>query len=267
MSNLLLRVLSAVVLLPGVIALCLWRETIGLALLALVAAGVALGELGTMWLPTSRGAERALAVLAGLGFGAWLYLAPAQGLPALIATGLLLAAGQVLLCRELAAAGARAAGALAGIVYVVPLLVALPLLHRDAPDGARWVLLALGVTFSCDTGAYFVGRALGRHKLAPAISPGKTWEGVVGGVAAALAFVWIARATFFPALEPRDVLSVGLGASVLAPLGDLFESLLKRAAGVKDSGRLIPGHGGVLDRVDALLFVGGFLYVYVTQVR
>jgi phosphatidate cytidylyltransferase len=141
-------------------------------------------------------------------------------------------------------------------------MVALPLLHRRG-DGSLWVTLSIAVTFVCDTGAYFAGRSLGRHKLAPAISPGKTVEGGVGGLVASLGFTFLARATFFPALTVRDCILVGLAAGILGPIGDLTESLLKRSAGVKDSGNLIPGHGGMLDRIDAVLFVGAYVYWHV----
>jgi phosphatidate cytidylyltransferase len=147
------------------------------------------------------------------------------------------------------------------------LITALPLVHREVPQGPLWVVTALAVTFSSDTGAYFVGRTWGRHKLAPAVSPGKTIEGGGGGLAAAVLFMFVARASYFVALTVRDCVLVGLAAGVLGPIGDLTESLIKRAAGAKDSGRLIPGHGGMLDRIDAVLFVGAYVYLHVTLLR
>jgi len=163
------------------------------------------------------------------------------------------------------AAWARLASAGFGVFYVGGLLAALPLLH--ARMGSAWVALTIAVTFGNDTGAYFTGRALGRHKLAPAISPGKTVEGALGGLAANLAVVFTARALFMPALGLRDCVMIGVPAAIVGPGGDLVESLLKRAAGAKDSGRLLPGHGGILDRIDALLFVGAYVCLYATQVR
>jgi phosphatidate cytidylyltransferase len=113
-----------------------------------------------------------------------------------------------------------------------------------------------------DTFAYFFGHAFGRHKLAPRISPGKTVEGglaaLVGGVLAALAV----RQLGLPSLPLLDTVLLGLGVTILGTLGDLFESLLKRWAGVKDSGTLFPGHGGALDRLDSLLFGAPVLYYY-----
>jgi len=130
------------------------------------------------------------------------------------------------------------------------------LLLRDLPEhgfvGAVAVMLAV---FADDTAAYLVGRLAGRHKLAPAISPGKTWEGFVAGTAAAVFVAFVAlydeRDTF---LSIGQSLVLGLVVAAAAALGDLFESMLKRDLGVKDAGRLLAGHGGVLDRIDSLLF-------------
>jgi phosphatidate cytidylyltransferase len=144
-------------------------------------------------------------------------------------------------------------------------LAALPVLH--AQMGPAWVALAIAVTFGNDTGAYFAGRAFGRHKLAPAISPGKTVEGAIGGLVANVLVVLVARALFVHDLTIRDCVMIGVPAAIVGPAGDLIESLLKRAAGAKDSGRLLPGHGGILDRIDALLFVGAYVCLYATQLR
>ena len=130
------------------------------------------------------------------------------------------------------------------------------LLLRDTPDfGFVASLAVLLAIFADDTAAYFGGRALGRHKLAPAISPGKTWEGFVCGSLAAVLVVFVAlyddREAF---LTIGQSLLLGVLVALAAPLGDLFESMLKRDMGVKDSGRLLAGHGGMLDRIDAILF-------------
>jgi phosphatidate cytidylyltransferase len=130
------------------------------------------------------------------------------------------------------------------------------LLLRDVPEFGFVVALAvLLAVFADDTAAYFGGRALGRHKLAPAISPGKTWEGFLFGTLAAILVVFVTlyedREEF---LTIGESLLLGVAVALAAPLGDLFESMLKRDLGVKDSGRLLAGHGGVLDRVDAILF-------------
>jgi phosphatidate cytidylyltransferase len=166
---------------------------------------------------------------------------------------------------DLPAAGARLFAAEFGVFYVGGLLAALPLLHRSS--GPAWVALAIAVTFANDTGAYFVGRALGRTKMAATISPGKTIEGAVGGLAAGLTVTFVTGWLFMPALSIAECVAIGFVSGVVGPAGDLVESLIKRAAGVKDSGRSIPGHGGILDRIDALLFVGAYVYLHVNLFR
>ncbi len=151
----------------------------------------------------------------------------------------------------------------AGTLAVVPAWCAMGLLHAGdpaasmipgVPRGHVWLLAALAIVWAGDTGAYFVGRAWGRHKLAPRISPNKTVEGLLGGMVcallAAVACAWCAGAT----LEQQPlVLGVALATFLASVVGDLFESLLKRHIGVKDSGDILPGHGGILDRIDAVL--------------
>ncbi|HSF62695.1 MAG TPA: phosphatidate cytidylyltransferase [Gaiellaceae bacterium] len=146
---------------------------------------------------------------------------------------------------------------LLGVVWIGAGLGCL-LLVRDIPEFGFWAVMAVLFTvFAADTGAFFVGRALGRHKMAPAISPGKSWEGFVGGVAAAMA------TTFLILYKDRDefltipqTLVLGAVVALAAALGDLFESAVKRDLAVKDSGRLLGGHGGMLDRLDSLLWAG-----------
>ena len=149
---------------------------------------------------------------------------------------------------------------MAGILYVGWLLSHLVAL-RGLDAGREWVLLALFATFGSDTIAFFVGRALGRHKLAPRISPGKTWEGAVAGVFGAIIVGLIF--TTFMSISYGQAILLGLLLSVFGQLGDLVESLLKRNMGVKDSGSLIPGHGGFLDRIDSVVFAGVVVYYYV----
>jgi phosphatidate cytidylyltransferase len=173
---------------------------------------------------------------------------------------LLLALDVLSSARDLPLATARLGMSIFGILYVGGLVVALPLLRRE--HGAWWVMVVFVVTFANDTGAYFAGRALGRHKLAPTISPGKTVEGAIGGLLMGVFALSVQRVFFFPGLTIFDVVVIGVAAGILGPAGDLTESMLKRAVGAKDSGRLIPGHGGILDRIDALLFVGAYVFLH-----
>jgi len=151
---------------------------------------------------------------------------------------------------------------IAGILYVGWLLSYLVALRLDA--GRNWVFFALFTTFGSDTLAFFVGRVLGRHHLAPLISPKKTWEGAIAGVFGAM----IVSLLFVPStplnlpLSYGQAVLLGLLVSVFGQFGDLVESLLKRNVGVKESGKLIPGHGGFLDRMDSVVFAGIVVYLY-----
>jgi phosphatidate cytidylyltransferase len=124
------------------------------------------------------------------------------------------------------------------------------------------VIFTVVVVMASDTGGYFIGRVLGRHRLVPRISPNKTVEGAAGSLLVALLVASLARVTFFPALTWREVTGLGVTFSVLGQLGDLTESMFKRAFGAKDSGWIIPGHGGMLDRVDSLVFPAVVAYYY-----
>lgn len=142
----------------------------------------------------------------------------------------------------------------AGALAVIPAWCALTWLHATEPNGHRWLLAALMVVWAADTGAYFAGRAFGRNKLAPTISPNKTVEGMFGGVASGVivgcALGVLAGAT----VDQLPLVAIAsFAAAMFSVIGDLFESLLKRHVGVKDSGHLLPGHGGVLDRIDGVL--------------
>lgn len=136
---------------------------------------------------------------------------------------------------------------------------------RGLEQGREWVFLVLLSTFACDIAALFTGRAWGKHRMAPKISPGKTWEGATGGFIAALAVALILYTLLdISNLGYANAVLIGCFIGIFAQLGDLVESMLKRRAGVKDSGTLIPGHGGILDRADSLVFTGIIAYYYVT---
>jgi phosphatidate cytidylyltransferase len=263
--NLLVRAATAVVGLP-IIGLFLYaRDSRWLLGLVGVAGVAALVEYTNLTLKGRPAGERGGVTAIGTGLFLALYLRPDQALAWSMAAVLAVGVLMVPRASEFPAAAHRLLAAGFGVFYVGGLLCALPLLHRDV--GREWVVLAIALTFANDTGAYFVGRAVGKHKLAPAISPGKTWEGAFGGLAASLAVAFAVRATLIPSLTAGDALLIGAPAAILGPTGDLLESLLKRSVGAKDSGRLLPGHGGMLDRVDALLFVGAYVHLYSTLLR
>jgi len=141
---------------------------------------------------------------------------------------------------------------------------------RGLVDGRNWVFLAMLTTFANDTGAFFIGRAKGKRRLIPVISPSKTWEGAIGGLICAI-LAAIVITTVLNQISPFafkywQIILLGFLVGLFAQLGDLVESLLKRNMGVKESGNLLPGHGGILDRFDSLIFVGAVVYYYVIWV-
>jgi phosphatidate cytidylyltransferase len=140
--------------------------------------------------------------------------------------------------------------ALAGVLALVPAWLALVRLRFDLPRGAEWMIFTLVLVFAADIGAFFAGRRFGRLRLAPAVSPGKTWEGVLGGAAGG-ALIAVVGSKWF-GVPLAGFLPLCLAAVGFSIIGDLTESLLKRFAGVKDSGTLFPGHGGVMDRIDSV---------------
>jgi len=156
---------------------------------------------------------------------------------------------------------------IAGILYVGWLLSYLVAI-RGMDDGRNWVFLALFTTFASDTAAFFTGRALGRYKLAPHISPGKTCEGTTGGILAAIivSLLFMLPTPLHLPFHWWQAILLGLLVSIFGQLGDLAESLFKRNMGAKDSSNLIPGHGGFLDRMDSIVFASVVVYYYVVWV-
>jgi phosphatidate cytidylyltransferase len=155
---------------------------------------------------------------------------------------------------------------LLGLLYVPFLLAHFILMHK-LEEGRLWILFTLVVVYCGDTAAFYVGRTWGRKKLAPKISPGKTVEGSAGVVAGSIAGALFFKFFFFPQLPISHALALAAGVGMIGQMGDLFESLLKRGARVKDSGTLIPGHGGLLDRIDSVLFAAPWVYYYIWGAR
>ncbi len=191
--------------------------------------------------------------------------------PLLLTSAVILSLIWLLLRRQKEGVFIGWAWTIGGILYIGWLLSHFVTL-RGLDDGRNWVFLALFTTFASDTAAFFVGRALGKHHLAPRISPGKTWEGAIAGVfGAIIVSLFFTLPKLFTIPNPLylqdfihwQAILLGLLVSVFGQLGDLVESLLKRNMGVKESGRLIPGHGGVLDRIDSVVFAGIVVYYYV----
>jgi len=152
-----------------------------------------------------------------------------------------------------------------GVCYI-SLFLSMLVSVRSGPDGAEWIFSVLSVIFAGDTGAYYAGSYLGRNKLIPWVSPKKTVEGAAGGIAANLAVGAILKYFLLPALPWAMGLFFFACLGVAGQVGDLFESVVKRTAGIKDSGGLLPGHGGIWDRIDALLFAAPVAFYFKTYV-
>jgi phosphatidate cytidylyltransferase len=158
----------------------------------------------------------------------------------------------------------------AGISSSALLLVAFPLsfavrLHGIPSYGPKFLLFALVITWAADTTAYFVGRAIGKHPLAPHISPKKTWEGSIGGMFGSLLVAY--AFSYWVKIPLHHLLLMAALGNIAGQMGDLLESAYKRSAGVKDSGGLLPGHGGVLDRIDALILCIPVIWYYLVLVN
>lgn len=266
MSNLGLRFLTAVVAIPLLIAAITWKNPLGVWLWVLAAQVTALREWMNMTMPKEPPINRGFGVLLGLVYVTLLYFFPNErvvlwGLYAVTISGFLF-----FLFRHgnIETVAARISFLLTGILYAGVLITPLAFLKRR-PDGAAWIYICLTSAWLSDTFAYFAGRFLGKYvpnKLWAAVSPKKTWVGGFGGLFGSLVALVIAKQFYLPVLTFQDVLLIAIPANILGQLGDLCESLIKRSVGVKDSGVLLPGHGGMLDRIDALLFVVPYVYVY-----
>lgn len=152
-----------------------------------------------------------------------------------------------------------------GLLYI-PLLMSYWILIRQGENGRTWIFFILVLAFAGDIAAFYVGRRFGKRKLLPEVSPGKSVEGVFGLCVGSLAGGLLFRAIFLPELPIIHAAVLALVGSLLGQLGDLCESLFKREAGVKDSGVLLPGHGGILDRLDCLIFIAPYVYYYQVMV-
>jgi phosphatidate cytidylyltransferase len=281
--NLLERILSAVVLLP-VIALIVWWGEPLVSATVIVLAVVALHELFTLFraggYTPRRSAGFLSVVLFVLSARVRASVQPLDWTGFALITAIIASLSVELPRRNHEHSLLHWALTLSGAAYIgwtlahfvllrsitQPALSAAPLGLLRLEAGAAWIVFVLAVTFLSDTGAYFTGRALGRHKMAPYISPKKSWEGAVGGVVAAIGGGILC--TWLLGLPISFVIAGFLGAvgSATGQIGDLAESLIKRQVNIKDSGKIIPGHGGILDRVDSLLFTAPVLYYLISIV-
>ena len=245
------RVATAAVLIALLLAVLFWLPVAATVALLTVVVLVGAWEWSAFVKLTDSGSRAAYVGLIGLLLPlAWLATRTAAGLEALLSVALLWWLIALVWIVAAPRRVTRCSAGLAGLLSLVPAWLALARLRVQTPHGAQWVLFALVLVWMADIGAYFCGRRFGSRRLAPTVSPGKTWEGALGGFIAS-GVVAVAGGTWFR-LPIERFLGLCLGAVAFSIVGDLTESLLKRFAGMKDSGTLFPGHGGVMDRIDSV---------------
>jgi phosphatidate cytidylyltransferase len=245
---------------PPIIFFVAVGPSVVLHLMVLLATFLGLREYYNLVLPHSKWIERAV----GIGLGLILSIITSLGdmreiSPFLVIILLILSVFSMAISQDLSSTISKMGIALFGILFIGFLLAYVSLI-RNMTDGRLWVLFLIVTVWAGDISALLSGSFLGRHKLYPRISPNKTFEGLGGAIAGsiivALAFSWL----FIPNLKKVSCTLLAIGLGVLGQLGDFTESMLKRSAQVKDSGTLIPGHGGMLDRLDSFLFSAPFLH-------
>jgi len=248
--------------LPIIILLVLKGGTLLLACLLALFSAIGIAEFYRMALP-----ERKLELWLAAFAGSALIFVPLAGNDKLVLSGIgLLFVGFSLLflfrVRTIETAAHEVAFALLAFLYIPFLLMHLVLL-RQTSFGIQWLFVIMLIVMTNDSAAYYTGCNFGKHRLYPLVSPKKSIEGAVGGLIGSLCGALLAKFTFFPQLTFKDAVVTALVVGAVGQAGDLFESLLKRSFGVKDSGTIIPGHGGVLDRLDSILFAAPVTYYYV----
>lgn len=267
-ASLMLRILATVVFVPAFVIIA---GRGGIHFLALIGLVIIFGMWEFYRIMESKGIlpRRWFGIASGLGMAWYLYLGESTGAGLFVTLALLAVMGAELARRDGSSAVANISATVLGVVYVAFLAIHMVLLRElprlvgtDYATGSSFVFLAFVTAWSCDTGAYFVGSWWGRHPLLPRISQKKTREGAAGGILFAIIGVLIARATFAGYLEVWQAVLIAVLGGAAGIVGDLVESMLKRDAAVKDASQAIPGHGGVLDRFDSLLFTAPLLYYF-----
>ena len=266
-SDLVPRLVTAIVAVPILLAIIFAAPSWGFFLLVAAAGAISAWEYCNITYGDELPSGKVLAGVLTVGVQVVMYFAWAWLPEALTAAALTICLFFLFAYRDQQRVSHQLASTLTAVLYAGLAFGALALLHRDAgAAGPWWIVLALVVIWFSDTGAYFAGRAFGKHKLYEAVSPNKTVEGALGGVAASIGGAFACNYLFamwsdsWVVLDWWAVLLVAVVGNALGQTGDLFESLVKRAHGVKDSGTIIYGHGGMLDRIDALIFAAPWFY-------
>jgi phosphatidate cytidylyltransferase len=264
-SNLAMRLLTAAVVAPLLLLLLFAGPIWGWTTLVIVACAIASQEFFAMTHPADKLAQ-GIGIVSSIAVSLVIYAFGHDSRVLLTVLFVVPITGALITLWRLGdipSAAFRVTAAIAGPLYIGGLLVTVALLRRDQADlGPRWVLLSLMFSWLADTGGYFVGRFFGKHKLHERVSPKKTVEGFFGSLLGASAGALLAHFWYLPSLPLSHALALAVVAGGLGQLGDLVESLIKRSTGIKDSGWIVPGHGGLLDRIDALLIVSPILYLY-----
>jgi phosphatidate cytidylyltransferase len=270
-SNLAVRLLTAAVGAPAILALLYLGPNWGAFLLVFFAGLIGAWELFGMTHAEDPVSRIIGVILTGAVASCmyWLFENPRVIVTMLIVVPLLGPLLTLARLGDMKTAALRACALSMGPLFVGIPLTLLAIMRRDVSfltgnrfDGAGYVVLAIMFAWFGDTGGYFAGRFLGKHKLYEAVSPKKTIEGAVGGLAGSSLGAVMAHFWYLPSLPLVTGIALALAAGTLGQLGDLGESLLKRSLGVKDSGAIVPGHGGILDRVDALLMTSSVVFLY-----
>jgi phosphatidate cytidylyltransferase len=258
------RVISGLLFLP-IFYIVAW-ELPPVYFTALVLAAVAVGQYEFYRMAQARGSHPLHAL--GIAVGALMVLEfyhplfPELGtfLP-VAASALLIMIARLFSPRPVDGAIEDAASTFLGVFYVA-MLFAYQVGIRTGEDGKQWLVFLYFIIWASDIGAYSIGIPFGKHRLYEKVSPKKSLEGLLGSLVASAAMALLCRSWFMPRIGAGEAISIALTLAVVGTVGDLVESLFKRAAGVKDSGTIIPGHGGVLDRMDSMLFAAPVLYYY-----
>jgi len=261
------RIVSALALIPLLIILVLKGSYFHYSLLVVILAVLGLIEFFKMVDSKIDSKMKVMGILWGTLLAAGFYVANSQTIIAMLTFGFI----AICLLRLSRVGEISDVFQEIGYVFLGPLYVGLLLGHlsllRSLVEGREWTILLFVTIWVGDIAAFYTGLSIGKNKLYPEMSPNKTIEGAIGGIVGSIIAVAAIKIWYIKQLTMVDVAVVSVGIAVMGQLGDLCESMFKRAAGVKDSGELIPGHGGILDRFDSVLFAAPFLYYYLIFIK
>lgn len=257
------RLLTGAIAIPAICLLIGYGPEPTLFIMVLIAVALGLHEFYALLLPDNKPHERAIGIILGMVLACLIYVGNTSYSHALLCFSVIfLCLLYMLKSRDFSLGVSKIALTLFGILYIGFLLSYVTLIDKSTP-GKQWLFFLVSTVWAADIGGFFAGSLVGRHKLYPKVSPNKTIEGIGGGVFGAIAVALVFRKLFFPVLDVSDCVVLGSSLALFGQMGDFAESMIKRSANVKDSSSLIPGHGGVLDRLDSFLFSAPFLYYYI----